>query len=263
MNGNILDYKDFCDKFNFSPPFTQYLGLCKAVKENCENLNFSLFKCNQPYCHQFVLSLVKLKKGTRNISDIFVKKLYRKPASEYKWQQKMECNFDDFWWKKCNTQIFKCTKDVKLRWFQFRIVHRILSTNQFLKKIQIADSDLCSFCHEMPETLIHIFCKCRFVTCFWENFQLWLNDKFHLNLKITILEIIFGYFSQNNEILNLCIILAKFHIYKQKLRNSLPCVEGVKKEIFYYKRIEEYIFKTKFQYGKFLQKWGLLHEIDM
>lgn len=124
-------------------------------------------------------------------------------------------------------------------WFQFRIVHRLhrlLSTNQFLKKIHVVESDLCSFCHETPETLIHIFYECRYVTSFWENFQLWINDTLHLDLKFTVTEVIFGFFSQNNDIVNLCIILAKFHIYKQKLKNSIPCFEGMKKEMFYYKK---------------------------
>lgn len=122
---------------------------------------------------------------------------------------------------------------------------------------------MCSFCHETPETLIHIFYECRYVTSFWENFQLWINDTLHLDLKFTVTEVIFGFFSQNNDIVNLCIILAKFHIYKQKLKNSIPCFEGMKKEMFYYKKFEEYLCKIKFQYGKFLQEWGMLHEMDM
>ena len=51
-------------------------------------------------------------------------------------------------------------KDSKLLWFQYRINHRILTTNTFLKKINISDDPLCSFCHDENETLEHLFWHC-------------------------------------------------------------------------------------------------------
>ena len=33
----------------------------------------------------------------------------------------------------------------------------------------ITDSELCSFCVQQPETLMHFFLVCKFVECFWNN----------------------------------------------------------------------------------------------
>ena len=44
------------------------------------------------------------------------------------------------------TNAFQYTDDTTLRWFQYRISHRILATNEYLFKIKIKDSKLCTFC---------------------------------------------------------------------------------------------------------------------
>ena len=56
---------------------------------------------------------------------------------------------------------FKCTKVTKLIIFQLKILLRRLSTNSFLKKIGIRQSDICSFCKTEAESLIHLFWSCR------------------------------------------------------------------------------------------------------
>ena len=49
---------------------------------------------------------------------------------------------------------FQYTKDTTLRWFQDRISHRILATNEYLFKLKLKDSKLCNI---EPESLIHLF----------------------------------------------------------------------------------------------------------
>lgn len=254
-DGNIYEYEDFCRRFNFHPPFTQFLGLGHAIKKSIKTFDFNTYIINQPYISKFALSLVKCKKGCKNIYDLFIKQMNVKPTSQRKWEQKLVLNFDDIWWKNCNSCIFETTKDIKLRWFQYRISHRILSTNVFLVKIGLANNELCSFCKEVPETLEHLFWYCNIVTQFWKKFNRWVNEVFLLKTTFNITDVFFGYFSKNNSLLNLCITIAKFHIYRQKWRNCLPCFEGVKKEILHYKKIEEYIFRKNCQYAKYILKW--------
>ena len=43
------------------------------------------------------------------------------------------------------TNAFQYTNDTTLRWFQYRISHRILATNEYLFKIKIKDLKLCTF----------------------------------------------------------------------------------------------------------------------
>lgn len=44
---------------------------------------------------------------------------------------------------------FKTTKDSKLQWLQFNILHRIIQTNVFLHKIKVKEPPVCSFVNEI------------------------------------------------------------------------------------------------------------------
>ena len=57
------------------------------------------------------------------------------------------------------TNAFQYTNDTTLRWFQYRISYRILPTNEYLFKIKVKDSKLCTFCNIEPESLIHFVCR--------------------------------------------------------------------------------------------------------
>ena len=41
----------------------------------------------------------------------------------------------------------------------------------------IINSELCSFCLQQPETLMHFFFECKFVECFWNNIGDWISAK--------------------------------------------------------------------------------------
>ena len=69
---------------------------------------------------------------------------------------------------------FKCTKTTKLIIFQYKLLHRRLSTNSFLKKIGIRQSDLCTFCKTEAESLIHLFWSCRVTSLFWQELKQWI-----------------------------------------------------------------------------------------
>ena len=58
------------------------------------------------------------------------------PTSQTKWQREGLIP-DNFVWSKTYKMIHKITKDTQLMWFQYRIQHRILATNTYLKTIGI------------------------------------------------------------------------------------------------------------------------------
>ena len=58
---------------------------------------------------------------------------------------------------------FSVIKDTKLQDFQHKLVHRILITNSFLYKFGLKEVELCTFCAETKESLVHIFEECNHV----------------------------------------------------------------------------------------------------
>ena len=80
----------------------------------------------------------------------------RKASTPFKSQDKWklacgEIN-KDIEWNKAYILPFQCTKDTNLQSFQFKLLHRI-ATNDFLNKIGVSLSAMCTFCNEYVETL--------------------------------------------------------------------------------------------------------------
>ena len=88
----------------------------------------------------------------------------------------------------------------------------------------IIDSELCSFCLQQPETLMHFFLECKFVECFWNNIGDWISAKLKVNIKLFKFNRLFGI--QENcvdyKFLNNLMLVARFFIYRCKYSKSKP-----------------------------------------
>ena len=73
-----------------------------------------------------------------------------------------------------------CTIDSHTRVFQYKILNNIFYLNNRLFKMNIANSQLCSFCEAEPETIIHLLCSCRKVKQLWSSVQQWCSKCFSL-----------------------------------------------------------------------------------
>jgi hypothetical protein len=77
------------------------------------------------------------------------------------------------WKKELNTEIvnwdmiykipFYCTKNNQFSVFQYKILHRILSTNSLLFKCKLKETQHCNLCNETKETILHLFWECNIV----------------------------------------------------------------------------------------------------
>ena len=121
------------------------------------------------------------------------------------------------------------------------------------KNEYICQSDLCTFCQNERETIFHIFCECDIVKNFWMQFKNWINPNEEI-VALDNFEIIFGKLNDNTCI-NLLIILAKYHIYKQKLKNCHPSISNFKSEVEYYYKLQKHIYKNKNMENDFQRKW--------
>ena len=83
---------------------------------------------------------------------------------------------NSFNWKKAYQTSFKCTRNSKFIYFNFKFLHRRLATNSFLQKIGIKDNDKCTFCHIERENLIHLFWECEKQNPFWADVLTWIKS---------------------------------------------------------------------------------------
>ena len=86
---------------------------------------------------------------------------------------------------------FKTVKDNDLIWLQLRVLYKILGTNDLLLKMNKRGSGKCNFCDEQPETIVHLFVKCKIVKQFWfilkARIELVLQTNFNVNPSCIIL----------------------------------------------------------------------------
>ena len=106
---------------------------------------------------------MKTEKANKVVYERLVRiKKQRPTRSQEKWSDDCELENDV-------AVDWKCTKITKLITFQFKLLHRRLATNDFLKKIGIKNKDRCAFCEVELENLPHLFWFCTITSSFWQK----------------------------------------------------------------------------------------------
>ena len=109
-----------------------------------------------------------------------------------KWSSDLHSTLDQAHLIKQTSYVFQYTNDINLRWFNYRIAHRILTTNDYVFKIKIRSSNLCSFFGNEVETLKHLLISCELVDNIWTLLELWMYEKCGFLLNYSKLELLFG-----------------------------------------------------------------------
>ena len=127
--------------------------------------------------------------------------------SAEKWQTIF--NTREIEWKKIYQQCTKYSKNIKLFWFQYRIIHRILATNTFLYKIKLKDSNVFSFCEEEPETIEHLLWGFHKVSDLWHKLNNWIFEMTCIEIPLNLEIVVFGFFKnlEHNFVKNIKIVL--------------------------------------------------------
>ncbi len=143
-------------------------------------------------------------------------------------------------WNLVHRYNFSMSSDTKLRWFQFRLVHRILATNKFLHKIGIKNNPMCSFCKIEEETIVHLFYECDIVHDFLLSFERWIYNETSIFLNFTKTDCLFGKMNNKARVENLLLLIFKFYVYKQRCREEELFLPTHKAEILYYYKQARY-----------------------
>lgn len=89
-----------------------------------------------------------------------------KPTSILSWEEKEVVRFNKEEWNRVFYLPFKITKDTKFQWFQYRINHKIIATNDLLYKMKYTQTNMCAQCKDKPETIAHMFWLCPLINTF-------------------------------------------------------------------------------------------------
>ena len=135
------------DKYGLRSNFLEYYRVLSTIKNRFRQLfgpNVVIFKIHYPFMPFHLSFILKHKRGCRSLCNLLSS--CKAPKSIKRWESKLNVSFLRSEWKIFCLIPFKCTMDTKLRWFQYRILNRFLTTNTFMYKIGQRVDNLCNFC---------------------------------------------------------------------------------------------------------------------
>ena len=104
-------------------------------------------------------------------------------------------------WKRVYLLSFRTTLETKLREFQFKILNRIVFTNEKLFCFGMAESDKCAFCQTEVESIEHLLFSCKISSVFWKHVLSWLRDNNIIVESLKEEDIIIGKFDVGDDFL--------------------------------------------------------------
>ena len=258
-NGKLLTENEIKLSYGIKTNFLEYQRVIKCVQVYCNSRKGTSKSHTKPIFPEYIKVLMKSKKGCKDFYDVINTNKTEIQTSYYSyWENKLKQEIPNVEWKSIFRICFKTVEDNELIWFQYRLINRILGTNDYLTKIKIKNNPNCVFCNKDPETISHLFTECDIVKMFWS--QLNRNIKFIMGIDFTISpsEVLFGITSNMSRkyTINLVYLIAKTFIFKTARSNGIISYENFRN---FLKKIyieQEYVSKLKFTHASFIKKWG-------
>jgi hypothetical protein len=151
--------------------------------------------------------------------------------------------------------------NTKIRAFQYKLLYNLIPTNLYLKRIKKSDTEKCNWCQEIDDTS-HFFVSCKELIPFWNSFTQWWKGMLEEDINFTIKDVLIGILNNNikYETINACLLIAKWHIYKNKLNNSSSFFYKYLCELKYYINIEKTIALKNNKLQNYNEKWLRVEE---
>jgi hypothetical protein len=218
----IIHYLDLVDE-NKQPrdykeglSWIKWAGLIKLIPKENQTL-----QCNGNCGKALDNIIIRLDKQL-NLKQVTSRQVYHfligqvkvLPTSINRFSQKLGLNVNEVDWRAVLVRPHLSAIETYMKCFQFKILHNILPVNEKLFIWKIKNSPQCSLCGVEIETAIHLFTECSVCVPFWDDFNSWAEKYCQLTQRLTAVDKLFGV--DNNKLLDYCLILAKYTIFKQK-----------------------------------------------
>lgn len=178
-------------------------------------------------------ALTIIGKPTKLLYYTLIKLLKPAITSQARWNELFPVGEDkrNEYWSEIYRMPYKTARDTKLQAFFFRLTHRFVPCNRYLKNIRIKTDDKCTFCTSV-DTIDHFLFSCPIVQQFWTQVTAWLEREADVQLSVSLRTFLFGVpdSSPNARMINFILLFVKFFIYRQKLfhEGSLVIVHFLK-----------------------------------
>jgi hypothetical protein len=253
-NGSFLSVREFNTRHDMNVDFLTLAGVVSAIRCYLRKLNITVDRNDHDV--DTPLFLDKLYTSKNGSKDYYMVLLHSKlPNCCAKWEAKTGL---DIPWDRVFYENHKI-QDVKLKWFQIRILHRILATNIMLNKMDIVNSQLCNFCYADRDSIEHMFWHCNKSQSFWNSLALLINQKcaHASNISFSLSLVLFGVDpnQRTDTVFNLILLLAKSFLYNCKRNNTEPAINAFINTVQYRYKIEKFNATMSNDMHVFHQNW--------
>ncbi|KAK2570047.1 LINE-1 retrotransposable element ORF2 protein [Acropora cervicornis] len=227
----FLSFESFQNKFGLTRTnFLQFYQVIHAIPKNlvskvlatklCSNSselesNSTLFDLEP----EVKLNLTTMK--SREFYSLFVNKSYAEEQTGVKRWSKIVA-MDKKSWQSAFASVRTTSKDMKLREFHFKFLHRMTVTKKELFRSGLKADCECLYCGE-PDSIDHTFIQCQFSQRFIKKIVQWFNQTNKTNFNLGQRETLFGVLNnQDNtrKLFNYTMLFMRYFIYKCKLKED-------------------------------------------
>ena len=202
---------------------------------------------------------VRIRGEMFDLSSVSSKTLYREfrsrkvipPTAQAKFKEEYSSLSVD--WKEIYSLAFNVTLDTNLRAFQYKLLNRIIFTNDKFFKFKLVDSPSCTFCKTNEESLEHLLFFCKITEFFWKEVLSCLAILNNEIVDFSLIDVLFGKFDIDEDFIVINHIL--FYIYRSKLDKTKPSLEVFKAKLKAIFNIEFLIAKRNGKLAQHYKKW--------
>ena len=199
-DGKFLSFESFQNKFGLTRTnFLQFYQVIHAIPKNLVSKALATKLCSSSSEFESNSTLfdlepeVKLNLTTmksREFYWLFVHKSYTEEQTGVKrWNKRVTMDKES--WQSVLTSVRTTSKDMKLREFHFKFLHRTTVTKKELFRFGLKADCECLYCGE-PDSIDHTFIQCQFSQHFIKNIVQWFNQTNRTNFNLGQREILFG-----------------------------------------------------------------------
>jgi hypothetical protein len=263
--GEFLTIQELEQKYNFKCDFLKYNNLKDAIPREWRALVKTMQIPTEAMSFDEELH-INIGKSPKNINLIKNNLIYWTLVNDIR----IESIIIDKLQRELGVEEEKCklvftmprvVTNTKIRTFQYKLLYNLIPCNLYLNRIKKSDTDKCNWCPKIDDTS-HYFVTCVELVPFWNSFTKWCQGWLNEEINFTVKDVLIGILNNNikYETINACILIAKWHIFKDKLNNSNTFFYKYLCELKYYINIEKTIAIKNNKYHKYNEKWQKIEE---
>ena len=256
-NGKFLSFDELCRKYDLNDnAILDYYAVLKAIPKNWEA---SITTPQVVICNE-IEKISTVKKASAWAYSCLLDKNSVEDKARIRWNNELNIGLDKADWENIRIETFKLSLSVKLRWFQYRLLSRRLTTNTTRNRWDKAISPLCNYCQVTDETVLHLLTECPPVKKMWNCLHKWIKYFFKLDIKLNPSLIILNNYENfrgdDHKFINTCILIGKQYIYAQKCLNKEIQIRELLQRIHQMYLDETFVAGKQGSYIKNQKKWG-------